>query len=73
MTDQEQYDIVVDALFNLRQAQVNYMADRGNNEKGKAVGQAAKRADEVLRAIGITPRVSEPKEESSYSDDELGI
>ncbi len=67
------YTLVCNALYDLRQAQVNYMADRGNQEKGKAVGKAAKVADMVLENQGIDPPQPEPKEPESdfYDDDDI--
>ena len=36
----------------LRDAQIAYMADRGNDELGKVVGQRAQELDEVLGRSG---------------------
>ena len=38
------------AAKKLRQAQRNYMADRGNQELGKAVALAATKLDEAIEA-----------------------
>lgn len=39
---------LVEAVTKLRQAQKAYMADRGNEDLGKAVGIAAKEVDAIL-------------------------
>lgn len=44
-------DDLFNSLTRLREAQKAYMADRGNNELGKAVGKAAAFADNVL--VGV--------------------
>lgn len=39
------------AITDLRQAQRDYMANRGNDARGKLVGQAAERVDAALDAL----------------------
>ena len=44
-------DALVEAASQLRQAQRDYMADRGNDAKGKIVGQKAKALDATLAQL----------------------
>lgn len=52
------------ALTCLRQAQKEYMADRGNEAKGKAVGLAAQFADDIL-ALNARTAQTRPLETNS--------
>lgn len=70
---------LIDAARALRTAQKDYLADRGNEDKGRAVGAAAKVLDEKLAEID--KRTAEyPKYEGhikaardNYADDDCEI
>lgn len=44
-------DKILKASKELREAQKNYMKDRGNDELGKIVGEKAKELDKVIKEI----------------------
>jgi len=49
------YDELRTAAINLREAQMVYMLDRGNEALGQRVADAAAKLDEILVADGYTP------------------
>jgi hypothetical protein len=49
----DKFNTVVKAAVELRRAQTRYMANRGDESLGKAVGEAARNLDQVLKSMGV--------------------
>lgn len=57
------WDNLLEAAMNLRTKQRSYMADRGNEEKGRAVGDAARVLDDAIEYALVAQSEKEPWQE----------